>query len=72
MSAAADVASREPEPVVADYLGKNGAEQLARRIQGYWTGLGHDQVRVWVEPADRGAYSVRSNLRAGLPPQPDQ
>jgi hypothetical protein len=54
-------------PATVDYLSKNGAERLARRIQGYWTGLGHTQVKVWIEP-EGGAYAVRSNLRAGLPP----
>jgi len=66
MSESDDVAS--PDPVVADHLGKRGAEQLARRIRSYWSGLGYDQVRVWVEPATRGAWSVRSNLDRGLPP----
>jgi hypothetical protein len=43
------------EPVVTDHLGKLGAEQLAQRIRTYWSGLGHDQMRVWIEPAARGA-----------------
>jgi hypothetical protein len=65
----ADVPALDPEPVAADYLAKIGAEQLAQRIRAYWSGLGHDQVRVWVEPAaDRGAWAVRSNLAGGLPP----
>ena len=55
------------EPVVEDHLGKLGAEQLAQRIRAYWHGLGHDQIKVWVE-REGGAYAVRSNLRAGLPP----
>jgi hypothetical protein len=54
--------------VVADYLGKIGAEQLARRIRAYWSSLGHDHVRVWVEPTNRGAWAVRSNLARGLLP----
>jgi hypothetical protein len=33
------------EPPTPDCLGKLGAEQLARRIQKYWVGLGHT-VRV--------------------------
>lgn len=57
----------EPPPT-SDHLGKLGAEQLAQRIQRYWTGMGHDQVRVWVEPASPGAWSIRSNLLRGLPP----
>ena len=64
-----DIASPDPEPAVADHLGRIGAEQLAQRIRAYWSGLGHDQVRVWVERADRSAWSVRSNLAGGLPPQ---
>ena len=64
-----DIASPDPEPAVADHLGRIGAEQLAQRIRAYWSGLGHDQVRVWVERADRSAWSVRSYLAGGLPPQ---
>jgi hypothetical protein len=60
------VADIEPRATV-DYLGKNGAERLARRIQGYWHGLGYNEVKVWIEPEGR-AYGVRSNLRAALPP----
>jgi hypothetical protein len=37
-----DIASSDPEPAVADHLGRIGAEQLAQRIRAYWSGLGHD------------------------------
>jgi len=47
-----DIASPDPEPAVADHLGRIGAEQLVQRIRAYWSGLGHDQVRVWVERAE--------------------
>ena len=55
------------EPVVAYYLGKIGADRLAQKILGYWRGLGHAQVRVWIEP-DAGTWSIRSNLQGGRPP----
>ena len=50
-----DIASPDPEPAVADHLGRIGAEQLAQRTRAYWSGLGHDQVRVWVERAGTAA-----------------
>jgi hypothetical protein len=58
----------DEQPATVDYLAKRGAEQLAQRIQGYWAGLGYSQIKVWVEPATRGAWQVRSNLERGLPP----
>jgi hypothetical protein len=35
----------EPEPVVADYTTRVGAERLALAVRRYWAGLGYDQVR---------------------------
>ena len=60
---------RPRPPPTVDYLGRLGAEQLAEQIRAYWSGLGHDQVNVWIEPAHSGTWAVRSNLARGLPPQ---
>jgi len=58
-----------------DHTTKEGAEELARRLQQYWHDSGHPQVRFWVVPGTayvlRGAarFDVRSNLVGGLPPR---
>jgi len=54
-----------------DYLTRDGAEELARRIERYWHDQGFTAVRVWVEPFGDGKHrlhAVRSNLMSGLPP----
>jgi hypothetical protein len=38
----------DPEPVVADHLGKIGAEQLAQRIRAYWSGMGPLRVKEFI------------------------
>jgi hypothetical protein len=56
------------EPVVVDYTTRAGAERLAAEIRQYWSGLGYNQVRVWVDRGLDGGSVVRSNLARGLPP----
>lgn len=48
-----------------EYLSKEGAEELAQRIEQYWSALGH-RVKCWLEVVpgriDRLVYGVRSDI----------
>jgi hypothetical protein len=58
-----------------DHLSKQGAEELAARLDAYWRALGHTTVKHEVKPSVRAnnrngeaVHSVRSNLVRGMPP----
>ncbi|MEO1028778.1 MAG: phosphoglycolate phosphatase [Pseudomonadota bacterium] len=55
-----------------NYVDKNGANELARRIQEYWSSRGY-QVEIDLRPVEfttelrSSRYDVRSNLVNGWP-----
>lgn len=55
------------------YLRKRENEELAKRIEKFWTERGFPKVRAWVESEGKGndgfIYGVRSNLVNGEPPR---
>jgi hypothetical protein len=60
-----------------DTLSRNGARELARRLQDYWHARGYPAVRFWTEPVGErfgkiGTHEVHRvvcNLVNGLPPR---
>lgn len=42
------------------------AKELAQRIQDYWHNLGHQNVKVWLEPEEQASgrkfWNIRSNI----------
>jgi hypothetical protein len=65
------------KPPAPDTLNREGAMQLAMRLQQYWHGQGYPAARFWAEPiAERfdkvgtyEIYRVVCNLVDGLPPR---
>ena len=60
-------------PLKSDLDAATIANKVARQVESYWAGLGHFNVRCWVERVSVGpnrgsSYEVRSNLVRGLPP----
>lgn len=60
-----------------DWCGKEGAQNLARRLRVYWQERGYGDVSTEVgvalgNPADKSGmvYSVRTNMKNGYPPKP--
>jgi hypothetical protein len=58
-----------------DHLSKQGAVELAERLDAYWRAQGHTTVEHTVQPSVRASnrngqavWSVRSNLVRGTPP----
>jgi hypothetical protein len=58
-----------------DHLSKQGAEELAQRLDAYWRAKGSTTVKHEVKPSVRASnrngqavHSVRSNLIRGMPP----
>ena len=61
------------EPLLPDFDEARVARKVARQVESYWAGLGHSNVRCWVERVNVGpnrgsSYEIRSNLVRGLPP----
>jgi hypothetical protein len=53
---------------IPDYTGSaRAAQELAQKIQDYYHGQGHTEVRCWIEPedlfrGDKKLWGVRSNI----------
>jgi hypothetical protein len=62
--------SAMPEPRQDDYLDKDGATLLGKRIAAYWASCGRSDVEIWIEFAavpGGFAWVVKSDLKGGLP-----
>ena len=57
----------------SDFLGEQGAEELARKIRRYWQAEGYEKVMVAVAPLNSVAHSaiwvIRSNIGENGPPR---